>query len=311
MRIFTHLREITPKHFNRPVVTVGVFDGVHRGHQAILQDLCNLADEERGEGVVLTFDRHPDEVLKGSGPPWIHSLPHRLLLLSRAGADNAVVVPFDKEMAAVTAEEFIQTILKDRFGAVGLVMGPGNNFGKGGRGDIQLVRQMAKEYRLRVRETLPVVVRGRRASATAIREAILAGDLELTTAMMGGPVTLLGKVVEGEGRGKQIGFPTANLDVAGELHPPNGVYAATTSFQRKIYRSMLNIGVRPTFAEGKKTVEVHVFDFEGDLYGLTLEVAIITRLRDEKKFKKVGDLTKQLRKDQEAALNALGATPTE
>lgn len=306
MRIFTHIKEIAPTHFERPVVTVGVFDGMHRGHQAILHDLQSLARQEGGEGVVVTFDRHPDELLTGTAPAWIHSLPHRLLLLDRAGAENAVVIPFDKEMAGVTAEEFIRDTLKGRFGAVGLVMGPGNNFGKGGEGDIQAARRLGQEHDMTVRETLPVLVSGRVVSSTAIREAIIEGDLEGATRMLGGPVTLLGKVVEGAGRGEDMGFPTANLDLGGELHPPHGVYAGTTTFQRRVYRSMVNIGVRPTFSGKETTVEVHLLDFQGDLYGLTIEVAILERLRDERKFDSPEDLAKQLRLDRDAVISALG-----
>ena len=306
MRIFTRLDEISPTHFSRPVVTIGVFDGLHLGHQAILRDLQNMAIDEDGEGVVLTFDRHPDAILRGAAPPTIHSVPHRLLMLDRAGMDNAVVISFDESMAGVTAEGFIRDILKGRFGAVGLVMGPGNNFGKGGRGDAEVAGKLGSEFGLRVEQTRPITVEDKLVSSTAVRAAILEGDLDLAGAMLGRPMTLLGRVTRGAGRGRQIGFPTANLDVNGEIHPPNGVYVGTTSFQRRVYRSMVNIGVRPTFpGEGEKTIEVHLLDFKGDLYGLSVEVAIVSRIREEKKFDRVEDLVRQLEVDRAAAIYAL------
>ncbi|MCZ6690956.1 MAG: bifunctional riboflavin kinase/FAD synthetase [Planctomycetota bacterium] len=305
MRIFTHLQEINPKNFDNAVVTVGVFDGMHLGHQAILRDLLRLAEIKKGEGVVVTFDRHPAETLTGKAPPWILSLAHRMLILQRASAQNVVIMAFDEKMANLTAEGFIREILKEQFGAVGLVMGPGNNFGKGGEGTAKTARKLGKKHGIQVIETQPIIVDGKTVSSTAIREAILRGDLDEANSMMGRPVTLLGEVVEGEGRGRKIGFPTANLDLRGEILPPNGVYAGTTTYQRRVFRSMMNIGVRPTFSGDKRVVEVHLLDFQGDLYGLSIEVTLLAHLREEKKFDRVEDLVQQLERDRNRTRNAI------
>ena len=301
MRIFTHFHEITPAQFRRPVVAVGVFDGVHLGHKAILWDIDRVAGEVDGEGVVMTFDRHPSSILQGFEPPRIHTIPHRLLILERLHAENVIVVPFDEAMAEMTAERFMREILKERLGAVGLIMGPGNNFGKGGKGDAVLAAKLGEKYGIRVVATERVSVRGQEISSTALRGAILDGDLDLAQAMVGKPFTLLGKVISGAGRGRKLGFPTANLDVAGEILPPRGVYLGKTVFQRRIYRSMINIGVRPTFKGGETTVEVHLLDFFGDLYGLTIEVSLLQWHRAEREFRGPDDLAAQLRKDREAA----------
>jgi riboflavin kinase/FMN adenylyltransferase len=305
MRLFTRIEEVQPKHFRHPVATVGVFDGVHLGHQAILHDIRRLAREAEGEGVVLTFQPHPEAVLRGAPPPSIHSLPHRLLLLQRAGAENVVVIDFNEAMSKVPAEDFLRRLV-DQMGMVGFVMGPDNRFGQGGEGNIEFARKMGQDLKFRVHATPPVQVSGQRVSSTAIRAAIRDGELDLAAAMMSRPVTFLGEVVKGDGRGSRIGFPTANLALPDELHPPNGVYLATTTLQRKIFRSLVNIGVRPTFEGTKRMVEVHLLNFTGHLYGLSLEVIIHRRLRDEKKFRKVEDLVSQLQKDREAALVGLG-----
>ena len=311
MRLFTRLEEVLPRHFLNPVVTLGVFDGVHRGHQAILGDVRRLSRDLGGEGVVITFDPHPETVLRGAPPPTILSLPHRLLLLQRMGTQNCIVFPFDDLFSTMSANTFLREILVDRMAIAGLVMGPDNRFGKGGEGNIDLARAVAGEAGFQVVETAPVIVDDAPISSTRVRQVIRDGDLEKATAMLGRPITFLGHVVRGDGRGHRIGFPTANLDLEGELLPPNGVYLGTTAFQRRVLRSLVNIGVRPTFDGHKRVVEVHILNFNADLYGLSLEVVLHRRLRDEMRFSRVEDLVNQLHRDREMALAGRAPRPAQ
>jgi riboflavin kinase/FMN adenylyltransferase len=311
MRIHRDLDGLSSERFRAPAVTVGVFDGVHRGHMAILDELRRAAARAGGESVVLTFDVHPRRLLSGEAPPTITSLEHRLVLFERAGVDAAVVLRFDRALAALSAEEFLREVLVGRIGMKALVLGADAHFGRGREGNIAFLdaRKEALGFTLVSVALLPAASEGEEAvSSTAIRRAVREGRLADAARMLGRPPALLGRVERGDGRGRTIGFPTANLALHQELTPPRGVYVASVLLDGVRYRALVNIGVRPTFnaagASGppRESVEAHLLGFEGDLYGRVLEVELLARLRDERRFPSKEALVAQIRADREAAL---------
>jgi len=308
MRIHRDLETLTPARFRAPALTLGVFDGVHRGHLAIFEECKRAALAVGGESVVVTFDRHPRVLLSGVGPPMITSLEHRLVLFERAGIDAAVVLRFDAALAALSAEAFLDDVLLGRIGARAIVLGADAHFGAGRRGDVAFLEaaQAGRGFRL---VSVPLVPTGDvTVSSTAIRRAVQEGRLDDAARMLGRPVALLGRVERGHQRGRTIGFPTANLALHQELTPPRGVYVSEVLIDDVRHRALVNIGVRPTFtADGKEgppreSFEVHVTAFEGDLYGRVLEVSLLARLRDERRFSGVAELKAQIARDREAAL---------
>jgi len=301
MRRIEGLENLSPGTFRRPVAALGVFDGVHLGHRAVLDAAAALAGEAGGEPVAVTFDIHPRVVVEGAGPDLLTSLPHRLLLLGRAGAAAAVVLRFDPVLRERSAESFLEDVLVGRMGISGLVLGPDSHFGKDRRGNPDLAERVLRPRGVPVRSVGRVAVAAGPVSSTAIREALRAGDLDRAAAMLGRPVSVLGTVVRGDGRGRSLGAPTANLDLALELRPPRGVYVGRTETPDGTARwCLVNVGGRPTFhPEGaaEDTVEAWIPGFEGDLYGRALEVSFLERLRDERRFSGPADLREQIGRD--------------
>ncbi|MCE9580881.1 MAG: bifunctional riboflavin kinase/FAD synthetase [Planctomycetes bacterium] len=281
-----------------PVVTFGVFDGVHLGHQAVLKEVAAWAKELHGTAVALTFDRHPQTVLRGAPVPSITSIDHRLLLMERAGADLTIVLPFTVELARLSPAEFLDMLLVRELHARGLVLGFDQRFGHHAAGDFAMAKAWGEAHGVEVRRGPEVVRAGSKVGSSAIRMAIAGGRLDDAAAMMGRPASLYGTVVKGDGRGRTINVPTANLDPHHELVPPRGVYLTTTTIDGKPFRAVVNIGVRPTFGGGKaEVVEAHILDFSGDLYGRDLELQFVRKLRDEKKFDSAEALVAQIRAD--------------
>ena len=286
------------------VVSVGVFDGVHLGHQAILTANVRRARELDAEPTVVTFRRHPKRVLLGRAPKTLTSLEHRLELFARAGIEHAVALSFDEELRELEAEAFVRELLDGALGARAFVLGFDSKFGRARRGSPELLREMGRD----VEVVGKVKVGDRAVSSTAIREAVELGDLEGAARMLGRPVTVLGVVVRGDQLGRRIGFPTANLDLHHELHPPVGVYAVQA---RRVVPGagdepavsldgVANIGFRPTVAgeqPDRPRVEVHLFDFDDDLYGERLELAFVERLRGEARFDGLEELKAQIAED--------------
>lgn len=267
------------------VATLGVFDGVHRGHQAVL----GRAD------LALTFDPPPAEVLSGARVPLICTLERRLALMKAAGPGRVEVLRFDRALAETSAEAFV-----DRLKGLGvrkLVLGYDSRFGKGRRGDAALASAMGLEA-----ETVaPVPVGGRPAASRRIREAIGAGDLEDAKACLGRDWAIEGKVVKGDGRGRSLGFPTANLETGPLILPKGGVYAGRSEVDGRRYPAAVNVGTRPTVDGTRVVVEAHLLGFGGDLYGRTLSVDLLRRIRDERRFASVEALREQIGRDLEAA----------
>ena len=286
------------------VVTVGVFDGLHLGHQAILDRLRAAGQRRQLPTVCVTFSVHPRAVLQGKGPEQILSLEHRLELLEARGVDHAVVVEFGEDFATVEAEAFVEELLVRRLGVAELVVGHDTAVGRGRRGDADFLGKAGTRYGFAVVALGEVRVDGQIVSSTAVRDAITSGDLVHARRLLGRPVSLLGTVVHGDGRGSGIGFPTANVEVNSEAFPPLGVYAVTARCRHGDLPAVMNYGLRPTFhqAETHAVFEVHVLDrTELELYDERMEVLLHEGLRREQRFADVGALTAQIRKDIEAA----------
>lgn len=299
-RQFGH-EDLDPAGFRRPVATVGVFDGLHRGHRHLVEHLTAMADRLDGEPVVVTFDTHPRAILEGAAPRSILSLPHRLLLLERLGVAATVVLPFDDAMRRRTYEQFTREILVDGLGIHGLLFGYNGRIGHGGEGTVERLRPLGTELGFVVEEAPPIALQGRPISSSRIRDAIENGDLQGAAEMLGRPVAVYGKVVPGDARGRTIGFPTANVDPEGEILPPRGVYQVVTTLRGERYGAVANIGVRPTFEDATSVpeplLEVHVPGIDFDFYGERIEVEMVRKIRDEKRFASREALIRQIRED--------------
>ena len=287
----------------RPVATIGIFDGVHTGHQFILNHLRKQAEVHGGESVVVTLWPHPRIVLNKEmqGFKVLHTRDEKIRELERNGIDQLVIVPFNAEIASLSACDFVEKYLVNKLGVEVLLLGYDNRFGKDLRGDPEGLQMCAEKNEFRI-EKLPEFSSGHgRVSSTTIREAILIGDLEKAGQMLGYHYYLSGTIVEGNHIGRKIGFPTANIHPMGpyKLIPMNGVYAIQMELKGKIYKGMLNIGFRPTIdsASAVKTIEAHLFDVAGDFYDEHVVIHFVKRVRDEMKFSGLEALKEQLEKD--------------
>jgi riboflavin kinase/FMN adenylyltransferase len=285
--------------FRWAVVTLGTFDGVHRGHQHVLSQTLAWAREHQGESVVLTFRRPPRTVTQAAAEAILMSLDHRLLLFERLGIDVAVVLEFDPTLAAMEPADFVRRILLGRLQARGIFLGFNCRFGRDAAGDFDLLQALAAQEQFEARRCEPILHQGQPISSTGIRQSIIEGRLEEAAAMLGRPVSVLGTVVPGYAVGRRIGFPTANLDLHHEARPPAGVYLCRAQVQDAAYPALTSIGRRPTFTDGKgeELTEVLLLDFEGELYGQDLEVHFLKKLRDQEKFPGETELRAQVARD--------------
>jgi len=299
MQIVEH-SQLRPRHFERSVITVGNFDGVHRGHQALLRRVVQRARELDAAALVYTFHPHPLKVLNPSFcPPLLTAFEDRAAWVAAEGIDALVWARFDREYAAREPEAFARETLAARLGARELWVGPDFAFGRGRRGTIELLRGVGAEVGFAV-ETLPVFqLDGEVVSSTRIRHAVAEADFPTAERLLGRPYALHGPVVHGEGRGRGLGFPTANLLVREECLPPPGVYAAWACWAGSCHPAALNIGPNPTFGEGKLSVEAYLLEFTGDLYGVEVELRPVAPLRGEIAFRDPSDLVRQIAKDVE------------
>lgn len=312
MKVLHGLESLDPSRFERPVATIGVFDGIHLGHRAVLESTRDLARDLHGESVVVTFGTHPRLLVAGKAPPAITSVPHRLVLLGRAGIDHTVVLEFDDTLREMRAEEFADRVFREGIGVRGLVLGFDSRFGKNREGDLPFIEVWAKGKEIVVRSAPPVLREGRPISSSVIRSAITRGEHELAQSILGRPVAVYGKVVPGKGRGRDLGFATANLDLMGELSPPGGVYAAWARLKGRWHAALVNIGCRPTFDGdgGATTVEVHVPGVETELYGEEVEVQFVSRIRDERRFPDPESLIAQIEADREELFRLVAESHT-
>jgi riboflavin kinase / FMN adenylyltransferase len=293
------------------IVTIGVFDGVHMGHRHLLAELLKQARQKQMLTGVVTFQQHPEDLLSGSKKlPFLTDIETRIKLLKEAGVDYVVPLTFDASLAKLDACSFtglLQKFLKMR----GLVVGPDFALGKAREGDIETLNKIGRDNGFSVTIVSPLVQNGEVVSSTAIRKALADGDMEKYDRLTGHPFTLHGRVVTGAGRGGEIGFPTANLDIRqGQAIPPDGVYAGVAHINSNNYQAMNNIGRNPTFGKNERTVESFLLDYSGDLYGRELSVEFVARLRDEIKFKSIEELKKQIAEDVKLGKSILGASGT-
>ena len=286
-------------------VIIGNLDGVHRGHQAVLQQARAIADARGLVTRVLTFDPHPSEVLRGSAPPRLATLERRIELLRRHGADEVVVEPFTKELAAFSPERFVKELLVARLGAKAVVVGENFRFGAKRAGDLEALRRFGAAYGFEVAAAEVAGDERGPFSSTRVRDAIARGELDEATRLLGRRHSLSGLVEGGDRRGRTIGFPTANLGGVTEVLPPYGVYAVFADDRPGV----MNLGVRPTVDGKSLRVEVHLLDFDGDLYGKPMRVHLVRRIRDEKKFAGLDELKAQIAADASAARTILAEAP--
>lgn len=294
------------------VVTVGSFDGLHRGHRMILRLLREQAQARGSSTTVVTFEPHPQLVLQRSGQPPLYiltTIAEKIALLEALGLDRLVVIPFTLTFSQTPSEAFVREILFGTIGMQAIVIGHDHGFGKNREGDVATLHRLGRQLGFAVHELPPLQQGETVISSTQIRRALLAGEIELANEWLADTYRLGAKVVRGEGRGKTIGFPTANLAPLhpDKLIPANGVYAVRVRRAEVEKGGMMNIGVRPTFAGTRRTLEVHLFDFAGDLYDQELEVRFVARLRPEMKFDSVAALQAQLQADRAASLRLLAA----
>ena len=306
MKRFNGLESVDPGLLRDPVCAIGVFDGVHRGHRQLIYELGVWARAVRGEGCILTFDRHPLEVLRSVAVPAILSLEARLVELERHGVDAVVVADF-AGLRDLSPEQFLETVVRDRLGCRRLLLGFDSHLGRDRRGGPSNLGAMGEELGIEVRIASSVLdQQGGKIGSRAIRTAVLAGDLERAANLLGRPYTVRAEVIRGAGRGKGLGTATANLDVSGQLLPPHGVYLVRVFRQRETAAGVANLGVRPTFGPGGAcALEVHVPGWRGEMYGEQLDIRLIRRLRDERRFEDVAALRAQIAADLEALAEAV------
>jgi riboflavin kinase/FMN adenylyltransferase len=284
----------------RICLAIGFFDGVHLGHQQILRQTIADAHQHDGLPLVLTFDHHPNVVVApDKAPPLIYSLQQKLRAIQSLDVENILLIHFDRKFSAQTGEEFIHGLAHDVGKIHSICVGADFVFGHKRGGNVALLKKLGAELNFQVHGLSAVSLDGQAVSSTRIRETIRTGSLDAASQMLGRPYAISGKVIVGDKLGRRLGFPTANLDVAGLVLPPNGVYAGVTRLSGGYYRAALNIGIRPTIATGQPQlrVEAHLLDFAGDLYGQELEIEIGDKLRDEKKFASPEELKKQIALD--------------
>ena len=289
--------------FRNPVLTIGNFDGVHIGHLSLFQRVRELAEKLEGESLIISFNPHPIKVLfPRNGPPLITPHEQKVRLIEEAGIDVFIVIEFTQEFAQLSAHGFVQSIIHEKVGARAVVVGPDYRFGHKREGDIPFLTQMGEKLGFQVHVVTDLSVDGHEVSSSTIRNFIIGGDLQSARKMLGRDYQVTGQVVPGRDRGgRLLGFPTANLKLIDELTPKPGVYATEVFVDGQRHEGATNIGYSPTFKNGIFSVETHILDFSGDIYGKIIQVRFIERLRDEKTFSGPAELSAQIRKDIEQA----------
>lgn len=287
------------------VLTLGVFDGLHLGHQKIMRTVVDQAKVAGAHPTAITFDPHPRAVLHPeSAPPLLQTLDQRLANFEVLGLEQAIVIRFNKDFASQPAENFLRDIVHDRLHAKEVYLGKGFAFGRDRGGNIEMLRAMSSELGFVADEVPEVTLRGQRISSSKIRTLLSEGRINLARRMLGRPYGVEGVITRGNRRGHTIGFPTANLKPHNRVIPKFGVYATATLVDGTWRRSITNIGVRPTFEDdAEPSIESYIFDFDGDLYGDVLRVRFLHRIRDERKFSGIDELRAQIEKDTRRALN--------
>lgn len=290
------------------VVTVGTFDGVHLGHQDLLDRLVATAAGRQLPSLLLTFEPHPLEIVNPSAaPPLLSTTGEKLQTVAESGVDYAIVLPFTAALASLDAAQFVERVLLGRCCMRELLIGYDHGFGRGRAGDVRLLRRLGERHGFAVDVVEAVAIGGQPVSSSAVRRAVSYGDLERASQLLGRRYALTGVVGQGEARGRLLGFPTLNVELptSRKLLPPAGVYAVLAQTRRGVFGGMMNLGPRPTFEDESVVLEVNLFDVGGDWYGEHVRVEFVRRLRDTVRFDSVDALVAQLRRDEVAARDAL------
>ena len=291
-------------------LAIGVFDGVHLGHQAVISTATRHAGSADGAPLVVTFDPHPVKVLRPhNAPHLLTATQHKIALIRDLGVEHLLVINFDKKFAATSPEKFVEELLAHSRPLREVCVGHEWSFGKDRRGNLDLLKRLGAQFDFNVVGIPPVLVSGEVVSSTAIRQAVEKGDFPKAAEMLGREYTILGMVTRGDNLGKKIGFPTANLSAHSEQFPPNGVYLAKAWISGVSYHGVINLGYRPTVSSGKseRVLEIHLLDFNRDIYGEDVEVQFVSYLRPEKKFDNVDALARQIALDVQQARELCGA----
>ena len=304
MKIYQQLTDFHPPHFS--VVTSGTFDGVHLGHQKILRRLQELARSKQGETVLLTYWPHPRLILQPQDKSLrlLSTLSEKVKLLEEMGVDHLIILPFTEELSQMSSDDFIRSILVEKIQTKTLVIGYDHKFGKNREGSFEYLQSHSHLFGFAIEEISRQDVDDLGVSSTKIRTALAQGDISTANKYLGRPYDLSGQVVKGQQIGRSLGFPTANIQIADDykLLPRDGAYAVHAEVNSIQYKAILNIGDRPTVDGEKKTIEAHLIDFEGDLYGQELRIYFQEFLREEKKFESLDALKNQLVVDRERAI---------
>ena len=311
MKIIDRLENITQP-FKNAVITIGNFDGVHIGHQALFHEVIEKADAIDGTSIAMTFDPHPSRVLqKNNTPPLITLQEQKAELIERSGMQVLICIPFTKQFASLSAEDFIKNLLIDTIGMKAIIVGGDYTFGKNREGNLALLKSFSfqLDYEVIVADWIKAAQNFLdRISSTKIRELIMTGKMEPASKMLGRHYQIRGRVVKGRDRGgKLLGIPTANINLQDELCPKAGIYAVTVEYENRIYNGVANIGYSPTFDDKQFTVEVHLLDFSENIYDEKIRVNFIERIRDEKKFADIAELKEQINQDIKTADKILTA----
>ena len=312
MKIINRLENITQP-FKNAVITIGNFDGVHIGHQALFHEVIEKAVAIDGTSIAMTFEPHPLRVLqKNSLPPLITVYEQKNELIERTGIDVLICIPFTREFASLSAAAFIKDLLVAKIGMRVIVVGKDYTFGRNREGNLSVLKSYASElgYEVIVAEWIKAEREvADRISSTKIRELIMAGEVEPARKMLGRHYQIRGLVVKGRDRGgKLLGIPTANINLQDELCPKTGIYAVTVEYNQRLYKGVANIGYSPTFDDHQFTVEVHLLNFSENIYGQKIRVNFIQRIRNEKKFVGIADLKEQIHQDIKTAHKILAAS---
>ena len=280
-------------------LAIGVFDGVHLGHQAVISTSAEHARALKGTPVVVTFDPHPEKILRpATAPHLLTATSHKIALIRDLGVGHLLIITFNKKFAATEPEDFVHQLVNDSKPLREICVGHEWSFGKNRRGNLELLKKLGAQFDFNVVGIPPVTVNGEVVSSTTIRQAVEAGDLKKAAEMLGREYTILGTVVRGDDLGKKIGFPTANLSAHNEQFPPNGVYLAEAKLDGTVYPGVVNLGYRPTVSsKTERILEIHLLDFNRDTYGKDLQVRFIRYLRPEKKFENLDALVRQIKAD--------------
>jgi len=307
MKIYHTLESFEP--LPNAVVTSGTFDGVHQGHRKILSRLTEVAAQQQGETVVLTFWPHPRMVVSedSHGLQLLSTIEEKIELFRDLKIDHLIISPFTRAFSELSPAEFIQQVLVDKIGTKRFVIGYDHRFGRNRAGSFDFLKKVAPDYGFEVEEIPRQDIDALAISSTRIRKALLAGDVKEASDLLGRPYQFSGVVVKGKQLGRTLGYPTANIEVKEnyKLIPENGVYAVKVKHKETVLNGMLNIGVRPTVDGTNRSIEVNLFDFDQDVYGERLTVALVAYLRPEMKFSSLDELVAQIEKDEEQAAHAL------